>query len=775
MESEAVFGDCPSSRKETAELAPGVCLTTRCETDPRVTHLRVYNSRVASRVAGFGNSDRISGSIERVTFHSEESGFAVLKVKVRGKRHLSTVVGTLPVVSPGEWIEAEGQWTVDHQHGRQFKADQLEVTQPDTIEGIEKYLGSGLIRGIGPQFAARLVQSFGLEVLDVIEKRPKRLLDIQGIGPIRYERITRAWEEQKSVRKIMVFLHSNGVGTSRAFRIYKTYGDQALARVRENPYCLARDIWGIGFKTADEIAGRLGVPKDSLIRARAGVEFVLQESTDEGHCAYPRADLITRTSELLSIPEDRIREALSLEIEEGTLIQHETRGQKLVYLAALDAAERLLAQHLKQLAAGPHPCPSIKVEKALDWIEKRLNIHLASRQRQTLFQATQSKVMVITGGPGVGKTTLVNSILKIFEAKGLRVRLAAPTGRAAKRMSEATGREAQTIHRLLEFEPGTGKFKHHQGNPLKGDIFILDETSMIDLVLAYRMVRAIPLHAGLIMVGDVDQLPSVGPGNVLRDMIDSNVFAVQKLDEVFRQAAESTIIVNAHRINAGELPRWPEARTEAIPSSDFYFISCSDPEKGAEVVQQLVKRRIPERFGFDPVRDIQVLTPMQKGQLGARSLNQRLQASLNPSEQGISRYGYRFGVGDKVMQTVNNYDKEVFNGDIGVVEELRFEEREVFVRFEGRLVRYDFEQLDELILSYAITIHKSQGSEYPCVVIPIHTQHYTLLQRNLLYTAVTRGKNLVVLVGTTRALSIAVKKVEARQRITTLRERIEQT
>jgi exodeoxyribonuclease V alpha subunit len=677
-------------------------------------------------------------------------------------------------VSPGEWIEAEGRWILNHQHGRQFKADHLEVTQPDTAEGIEKYLGSGLIRGIGPQFASRLVQTFGLEVLDVIENRPKRLLEVQGIGPIRYKRITQAWEEQKSVRRIMVFLHSNGVGTSRAFRIYKTYGDEAVDKVRENPYCLARDIWGIGFKTADEIAGRLGVPEDSLIRARAGLQFVLQQATEEGHCAYPRQALVDRASQLLAIPEMRIVEALEEELLEGTLVQHEAQGRKLVYLSGFDAAERFLAQDLVQLAAGSHPCPSIKFEKAVEWLEDRLKLRLADVQRQTLMEATRSKLMVITGGPGVGKTTLVDAIVQIFKAKGLKVKLAAPTGRAAKRMSEATGLDAQTIHRLLEFDPGTGKFKHHQGNLLSGDLFILDETSMIDLMLAFRLARAIPPHAALILVGDVDQLPSVGPGNVLRDIIGSKQFPVTRLNQVFRQAAESTIILNAHRINAGEPPCWPDPKKERMASGDFYFISCSDPERGADLVRQLVQHRIPERFRLDPFRDIQVLTPMQRGALGARNLNQILQSSLNPTEEGISRYGYRFGVGDKVMQTVNNYDKEVFNGDIGVIERLQFEEHELSVRFEGRLVPYDFEQLDELILSYAITIHKSQGSEYPCVVIPIHTQHYTLLQRNLLYTAVTRGKQLVVIVGTTKALNIAVKKVEAQQRITTLRERIQQ-
>lgn len=718
------------------------------------------------------NLEKVSGSIERVTFHSEETGFAVLRVKARGKRYLITVIGTLPTVNAGEWVEAEGHWRIDPQHGRQFKAEHLEVANPTTLEGIEKYLGSGLIKGIGPEFASRLVRAFGQDVFDVIDKRPRRLLEVEGIGPIRYGRIVEAWEEQKAVRAIMVFLHSHGVGASRAFRIYRTYGDEALDKVRENPYCLARDIWGIGFKTADEIAAKLGIPRDSMMRARAGVAFALQESTEEGHCACPRGKLIERSTALLGIAQNRIAEAIDREIEEGTLVQEEFRGEQLVFLAALYAAEGLLAECLCRLGDAPHPCPGVNFGKALAWVERRLRIQLAHRQRQALLRATQEKVLVITGGPGVGKTTLVNSIVKIFEAKGLRVRLAAPTGRAAKRMSEATGKEAQTIHRLLEFEPGSGKFKHHQGNPLRGDLFIVDESSMIDLLLAYQMVRAVPLCAGLILVGDVDQLPSVGPGNVLRDIIDSNVVPVHRLDEVFRQAAESAIIMNAHRINKGQLPQWPRGESAKMNDSDFYFISCSDPEKGTELIQYLVTQRIPERFGFDPVSDIQVLTPMQKGQLGSSSLNLSLQSALNPSETGISRYGYRFGIGDKVMQIVNNYDKEVFNGDIGVIEGLSSEERELIVRFDRRLVHYNFEQLDELVLSYAITIHKSQGSEYRCVVIPIHTQHYALLQRNLLYTAVTRGRDLVVLVGTEKAIKLALNKVEARRRVTTLSERL---
>lgn len=717
-------------------------------------------------------TDQVTGSVERVTFHSEETGFCVLRVKVRGVRNLVTVVGTLPNVTAGEWLEAKGRWIIDRQHGRQFKADLLQVTQPNTVHGIEKYLGSGLIKGIGAQFASRLVEAFGLDVFDVIEKQPERLLRVEGIGPIRRKRITEAWKDQKSVREIMVFLHSHGVGTNRAFRIYKTYGDEALERVRENPYCLARDVWGIGFKTADEIAERMGVSRDSELRARAGVEYALQELTEDGHCTYPRDELTKRASMLLAIPENQIEEAIVKETAAGTLTEHVFEGQRLVYLASLDTAEQFLARNLVRLANPPHPCPSIDVPRAIAWVEDRLRIRLAEAQREALRVAATAKAMVITGGPGVGKTTLVNSVVKIFQAKGLRIRLAAPTGRAAKRLSEATGNEATTIHRLLEFEPRTGKFKHHQKNPLRGDLFIIDETSMIDLILAYQLIRAIPEHAALILVGDVDQLPSVGPGNVLRDIIDSGVLPVQKLDQIFRQAAESSIITNAHRINAGELPVWPEIEKGVGPKTDFYFVPCSEPEKGVEIIQRLVKERIPKRFGFDPLNDIQILTPMQRGDLGARNLNLVLQSILNPSEAGVSRYGYRFDAGDKVMQIVNNYDKDVFNGDIGILSQIRPEDRELVVRFEDQSVVYDFEELDELVLSYAITIHKSQGSEYPCVVIPIHTQHYILLQRNLLYTAVTRGKQLVVLVGTTKALSISIKTVEAHKRITTLRERL---
>ena len=725
---------------------------------------------------GSSTAERLSGLIERVTFHSEESGFAVLRVKIRGQRDLVIVVGTLVDATAGEWLEASGLWVVDPQHGPQFKTESLRTTHPKTVEGIEKYLGSGTIKGIGPHFASRLVAAFGVDVFDVIEKEPDRLLEVKGIGPIRHEKITAAWEEQKAVREIMVFLHSQGVGTSRAFRIYKTYGEEAIEKVRENPYRLAQDIWGIGFKTADQVAENLGIAKDSDIRARAGVQYVLQALTDEGHCAYPEGELVDRASAMLEISKDIVERAITHEVQTGSLSAHEHDGNTLIYLSTLDTSEQLLASNLVRLTRLPHPCPPIDVSKAISWAEQNPSITLAPEQRAALQRAVSSKVLIITGGPGVGKTTLIHCIVRIFRAKNLQVRLAAPTGRAAKRMSEATGMEAKTIHRLLEFDPATGRFKHDQHKPLKGDVFILDETSMIDLVLGHQLVRAIPVHAALILVGDVDQLPSVGPGRVLQDIISSKMFPVCRLTQVFRQAAESDIIINAHRINTGKLPRWPRVeRGETADVGDFYFVECAEPAKAVQIIVHLLQDRIPRRFGFDPVEDVQVLTPMQRGDLGARNLNLVLQGALNPESEGVSRFGWKYCPGDRVMQIVNNCERDVFNGDMGRIDAINREEGEVTVLFEGRSVTYDLQELDELALAYATTIHKSQGSEYPCVVIPIHTQHYTLLQRNLLYTAVTRGRQLVVLVGTVRAMAIAVKRMEMRTRVTTLVERLAST
>ena len=716
--------------------------------------------------------DRLTGLIERVTFHSPESGFAVLKVKVRGQRDLQTVVGTAPSVSAGEWVDAQGRWVMDSEHGRQFKSQTLRTAPPNTPEGVERYLGSGLIKGIGPKFAGRLVKAFGLEVFDVIQKSPDRLREVEGIGPTRQECITKGWDVQRAVREIMVFLHSHGVGTSRAFRIYKTYGEGAIEKVQTNPYALAQDIWGIGFKTADQIAEKLGIDRQSDIRARAGVVHVLQTLTDDGHCAYARDGLVKKAVKMLEIPAPIIESALDNEVREQRLVQRDqSEGAPLVYPATLDAAERALAGNLITLLETQHPCPAVDLPKAIDWVEKKAGITLAPAQREALALAARSKVMVITGGPGVGKTTLVNSIVQVFKAKGLKVVLCAPTGRAAKRMAETSSMNAKTIHRLLEFDPSTGRFKHDATNALKGDVFVVDESSMIDLVLANQLVRAIPRQAALILVGDVDQLPSVGPGSVLRDIIESGAIPVCRLTEVFRQAAQSAIITNSHRVNRGDMPLWPRS---GASETDFYFVEAEAPEKCVELLLRLVRENIPKRFKLDPVDDIQVLTPMQRGDLGARNLNQVVQKALNPSGDEVQRFGWTFRLGDKVMQTVNNYEKDTFNGDIGRVVKIDLEEQELTVHFDGRQVAYDFGELDELMLSYAVTIHKSQGSEYPCVVIPLHTQHYMLLQRNLLYTAITRGRKLVVLVGTRRAVAMAVKRMAASRRVTTLAERMKQ-
>jgi len=718
------------------------------------------------------NLEKINGLIERVTFHSEETGFAVLRVKISGHRDLITVVGTLASVTAGEWLEAEGRWMVDSQHGQQFKSELLKTTHPNTAEGIKKYLGSGLIKGIGPHSAERLVKKFGKNVLDVIERFPRRLLEIEGIGPVRYRRIREAWDQQKSIREIMIFLHSHGVGTSRAFRIYKTYGNEAIAKIKENPYRLASNIWGIGFKTADDLALKIGIVKDSDIRARAGVGHILNELTEDGHCAYPRDGLVERTVKILEIPMEIVERALEYELQEKRLVKRNQGERELIYLASLDLSERFLVHNLLALKQEKQYYPQIDSAKAIEWVEKQLGFSLAKGQQEAVQQALEQKVVVITGGPGVGKTTLVNAIVKIFLAKKLKVVLCAPTGRAAKRLYEATGLEAKTIHRLLEFDPALGKFNRNHEKPLNGDVFIVDETSMIDLVLAYQLVRAIPPSAALIIVGDVDQLPSIGPGCVLRDIINSGVITVCFLTEIFRQAAQSSIITNAHRINSGLLPQWPQGKVESPKDSDFYFIEAEEPEKGVDIIKRLFKEKIKGQFGFNPLEDIQVLTPMLRGELGSRNLNLVLQEAINPAGDSIQRYGWTFRTGDKVMQIVNNYDKDVFNGDIGRIISFNHEEKELLVRFEDREIIYDFEELDELVLSYAITIHKSQGSEYPCVIVPIHTQHYQLLQKNLLYTAVSRGRKLVVLVGTKKALHIAVNRIESSKRVTSLKARL---
>lgn len=709
--------------------------------------------------------DALRGLIERVTFHNEETGFAVLRVVVRGRRDLVTVVGSLASASPGEWIMAEGRWTRDREHGMQFRADRLETQPPDSREGIEKYLASGLIHGIGPVYAKKLVEKFGEKVFDIIENESARLQEIQGIGAERRRAIKQAWADQRVVREIMVFLHTHGVGTSRAVRVYKTYGAEAVERIRTDPYCLARDIHGIGFQSADHIAERLGLAGDSILRIRAGLAHALDVATGEGHCALPSDTLVESAAKLLDVDPMKVKETLAAELGRGEL---EEEGG-LVYLPSLRWAERVIAERLGRLAArGAAGYPPIDVERAIAWVQEKTGKMLSGSQASALRLALDRSIAVITGGPGVGKTTLLNSVLKILRAKNVRCILCAPTGRAAKRLAESTGVEAKTIHRLLEPLP-SGGFRRDETAPLEGDLFVMDEVSMVDVPLMARFLRALPPSGNVLLVGDPDQLPSVGPGLVLRDLIATLPCA--RLDVVFRQEGGSAIVSSAHAINAGAVP-------SPIEGGDFHFIDREDPAEIASTLLELARTRIPSRFGLDPLQDIQVLAPMNRGIVGVRNLNAKLQAALNPPRSDgmeVERFGVTFRAGDKVIQTRNNYDKDVFNGDIGRIERVSAEDREVRVKFDERVVSYEFGELDEIEPAFAITVHKSQGSEYPCVIVPLAMEQFVLLQRNLLYTAVTRGKRLVVLVGQKRALAAAVRNHEVKARCSGLLRRLRET
>ncbi|WP_427551103.1 SF1B family DNA helicase RecD2 [Methylomonas sp. MS20] len=713
--------------------------------------------------------EKLHGSIERVTFHSEATGFCVLRVKVKGYRELITVIGSAASVTAGEYIECLGCWVNDRQHGQQFKTISLKIVPPTTLDGIEKYLGSGMVKGIGPHFAKKLVKAFGELVFDVIEQTPERLLELPGIGKKRQERVTSAWAEQKVIREIMVFLQSHGVGTSRSVRIYKTYGEQAIEKVRENPYRLALDIHGIGFKTADTLAQKLGIGPQSLLRAQAGVRHVLQEWSGEGHCAAIRSNLCEMAAKLLEIPMPIIDQAIAAELTEGNLIAEIDGSDEFIFLTPLHRAEIGCAANLNRLNQGDAPWGVIDVDKAIPWVEEQTGMTLSQSQATAVRLVLQHKVSVITGGPGVGKTTLVNSLLKILKAKRVRIGLCAPTGRAAKRLTESTGMEAKTVHRLLEFDPTQFAFKHNDEYPLDLDCLVIDESSMMDVVLMNQLLKAIPTEAAVLIVGDVDQLPSVGPGSVLADIIDSGQIATVRLTEIFRQASTSKIITNAHRINHGQMP--VVDKTEAL--SDFYCLYAETPEEIFAKLMQVVLERIPQRFKFHPVNDVQILTPMNRGGLGARSLNVELQARLNGhSEPKITRFGNTYAPGDKVIQRINNYDKEVFNGDIGVIKAIDLEDSQVKILFDDREVDYEFSDLDEITLAYATSVHKSQGSEYPVVVIPLAMQHFMLLERNLLYTGVTRGKQLVVVIAQPKALAMAVKNQQSQRRITDLAARL---
>ena len=717
------------------------------------------------------NKESISGLIERVTYFNEESGFVVLRVKIKGRRDLLTVVGQSISANAGEWVKAEGVWARDREHGLQFKAERLVCTPPTNIEGIEKYLASGMIKGIGPVYAKKMVARYGEKIFDIIETASAKLESIDGIGPGRRRKIKDAWQEQKVVRKIMVFLHSNGVSTSRAVRIYKTYGEEAIEKVQNNPYILARDIRGIGFKSADHIAQKLGIPEDSLHRAQAGLNHMLTEASGNGHCGLPEDLLIRQTTELLAVDESIPRNALAQALHAGDVVRDAVGEHDLIFLPALKKAEEYIARRILDLSGQPSSYPDIDFNRAITWVQESNKLQLAASQTEAIRCALENRVVIITGGPGVGKTTIIQSILKILHAKCVTFALCAPTGRAAKRLSESTGHEARTIHRLLEVNPRNGQFKHDEESPLEEKLLVVDECSMVDIPLMHHLLKALPEDGHLLLVGDVDQLPSVGPGSVLKDFIQSGCLSVVRLQEIFRQAAGSRIITNAHRINQGQMPMMEE---DAL-LSDFYFIDREEPERAAATLLQMVRDRIPSKFQVHPILDIQVLCPMNRGSLGVREMNLTLQNALNPLRHGdvvAEKFGWQFRARDKVIQTENNYDKEVFNGDIGQISSIDPIEKEIKVQFEQRKVIYDFGELDELSLAYAITIHKSQGSEFPVVVMPVATQQYMLLQRNLVYTGVTRGRKLVVIVGQKKALGMAVNNSKNASRYSGLLHRL---
>ena len=713
------------------------------------------------------DKEYLSGTIERITYHNADNGFCVIRVKVKGHKDLVTVTGNVPSVSAGEYIKCSGIWHNDRNHGKQFKADFLKSLPPETLEGIERYLGSGLIKGIGAHFAKRLVSTFGDKVFEVIENKPDLLSTVEGIGKIRAQSICSNWQDQKIIREIMVFLQSHGVGTTRATRIYKTYGEKAIEVVSQNPYQLAKDIRGIGFVSADMIAGNLGIAKDSLVRARAGVAHVLLEATSDGHCGLPKEILVQNSAKLLEIEKDLIELAIAEELKLKSLVLDTLNNIDTVFLTSYYVYEKNIAKILLNLAKSPVLWDKTDTTTIIPLVEKELNITLAESQKLAIDKALDNRLMVITGGPGTGKTTLVNSLLKTLAAKKLNIKLCAPTGRAAKRLSESTELEATTIHRLLEINPAYGGFKRNEESPLSCDYLVIDETSMVDVPLFYSLLKALPLNSALLLVGDVDQLPSVGAGQVLKDIISSKVISTVQLTEIFRQAATSNIITNAHRVNHGILPNMQASREE----SDFYFVEAEHGDDIINKIITMVKDRIPKKFNLNPVQDIQLLCPMQRGGAGARSLNIELQKVLNPNHtNGIVKFGQIFAVGDKIMQTENNYDKEVYNGDIGIIKAINEQDQEIIINFYNRDVNYDYTDLDQITLAYATTIHKSQGSEYPAVIIPITMQSYMMLRRNLIYTAITRGKKLVVIIGQKKELAMAVKDNTSSHRYSKLRE-----
>lgn len=715
------------------------------------------------------DKETVEGTIRSVVFHNDENGYTVLHVEIPSEFELAknpeiTVVGKAQAVWEGEEVKAEGQWVTDKVHGRQFRAETLTCIAPRSLKGIEKYLASGLIKGIGPVLAKRIVDTFGEDTMMVLSHQSGRLNEVPKLGAAKIRQIRESWHQNETMRENMIFGQTYGISVIKMTKIVRKYGPDAVAIVKADPYRLCRDIWGIGFATADKIALSVGIPKDSPLRARASISYTLEtEAEAGGHCWTYENDLLLHANELTGIPTEVLCTALAEEIESGRVVKETDR----VYLKSLYYSERDVARRVKTILSSPSPHVFTSIANAIEWWQSRAGFELAPKQRQALENSLKSKFSIITGGPGVGKTTIIRALVEIYGRKKLRVILAAPTGRAAKRMTESVGVPAQTIHRLLKWNPVTNKFTYNAENRLEGDVFIFDETSMIDVRLACELLSALPDSAAVVWVGDTDQLPSVGAGAVLGDLIKSGVVPSTKLDFIFRQDTSGLIVTNAHHVNAGEPLEIRKGET------DFYFMRCEDPEMCVKRAIEFMTTRIPRKFGMDPLQDVQVLVPMRKNILGTENLNVELQKALNPRGDAIIRGGTMFRPGDRVMQLRNNYDKDVYNGDVGFVKAVSSDDRSMIVNFDGRPVKYDGGDLDELVLAYATTIHKSQGSEYPAVIVIIHTQHYVMLQRNLLYTAITRGKRLVLLMGVPYAIDQAIKTNTVRERRTSLAARLE--
>ena len=715
--------------------------------------------------------EMLKGTLERIRFQSDNGEFAVCELELSSGR-LVTMVGNILSSRPGETVEVSGRWQDDPRYGRQFSIDSIRPVPPTTREGIEKYLSSGFVEGIGPVLAERIVDHFGEATLELLDDEPERITEVEGIGKVRGQRIMDAWTEQRQIRSVMVFLQSHGISPTYALKIWTEYGDRSIQVVRDDPYRLAEDIHGIGFRTADAIALEAGIERDSVARLRAGLLYCLRQAHSEGHMFLPLADLKDRAVELLEVPADMLGGAVdSLVHDERIVVEpRNNQGPPAVFRAPAHRAEEGAARHLQRLVRSGNWLTFSKLGKKLEAIERDMGVDLAAAQRQAALAVWQHKAVVITGGPGTGKTTIIRAVVTLADQLNQRVGLAAPTGRAAKRMSEACGRDASTVHRLLEYTPAEGGFKYDEQRPLDLDLLVVDEASMLDTYLLHAVVRALPDSAALLLVGDIDQLPSVGPGNVLADIIDSRLVDVVRLTEVFRQARQSTIVQNAHRINRGQMPVVPTRGAGELV--DFYTIAADDPGRAQGRLIELVSERIPDAFGFDPIDEVQILSPMHKGEVGCQALNRKLQARFNPGAPSIERGAKLWKVGDKVMQIRNNYELDVYNGDIGQISWIDEDAETMRVIFDGRELTYEFTALDQLVLAYAITVHKSQGSEYPAVVLPMLTQHYVMLQRNLLYTAVTRARKLVVLVGSQKAVGIAVRNDRSQHRYTRLAERL---